>query len=113
MPLLPEVIETSGCSWDCGFYIKNQCVTLYQWFQSKHNPINYVVEKKIIYSFRLSFKLSSLVVLKIFTFLPWIFAHAEKRIDKVNKDKIYKDKVNFKIYETNNCNANIVQYLKK
>ena len=58
------------------------------------------------------FTLKALFVLKIFKFLSWLFGHVEKRLD-------YKAKVNFKIYdiiiiwETNNYNINIIQYLKK
>ena len=48
------------------------------------------------------FTLKALFVLKILKFLPWLFGHVEKRLDR-------KDTVNFKIYDikiwlTNNCN---------
>ena len=50
-------------------------------------------------------------VLKIFKLLSWLFGQVEKRAD-------FKDKVNFHIYdvtiwETNNCDTHIAQYLKK
>ena len=57
------------------------------------------------------FTLIALSVPKMFNFLSWSFGHVENRLD-------YKDKVTFKTYdvitlEINNCNAHIVQYLKK
>ena len=57
------------------------------------------------------FTLKALFVLKTFKFLSCLFGHVQKRLD-------YKDKINFEIYDvtawlTNNCNAHIVQYLKK
>ena len=56
------------------------------------------------------FNSKALFVLKIFTFLSWLFVHVAKRLD-------YKDKVNFKIYDitpwlTDNCNTHIPQYLE-
>ena len=55
------------------------------------------------------FMLKALFVLEIFTFLHWLFAYVEKRLDK-------KAMFNFKIYDvteciTNNYNTFIVQYL--
>ena len=46
MSWLSEIIETSGWSEDC--YNLNSvyavaCVTLYKWFQSKHNTVSNVV----------------------------------------------------------------------
>ena len=56
------------------------------------------------------FMLKDLFILEIVTFLPWLFGHAERQLDK-------KAKVNFKIYDvtvwTNNYNTHIAQYLKK
>ena len=57
------------------------------------------------------FTFKTLLVVKIFKFLSWIFGHVEKRFDQ-------KDKVNFKIYDvttwlTNSYNKYIAQYLKK
>ena len=58
------------------------------------------------------FTLKAFLVLKIFTFLSWIFGHVKKRLD-------YKDNnVNFKIYDvttclTNSYNTYIYQYLAK
>ena len=58
------------------------------------------------------FMLKALFVLKIFTFLAWLFGHVGKRLDK-------KAKVNFKIYDVINRDANnynntdIAWYLKK
>ena len=53
----------------------------------------------------------TLLVLKIFKFLSWLFGHVAKRLDK-------KDKFSFKFYDvtawlTNNCNTHIAQYLEK
>ena len=55
--------------------------------------------------------LKSIFVLKVFTFLSWLFGRVEKLPDE-------KDKINFEIYDvttwsTNNCNTYIGQYLKK
>ena len=57
------------------------------------------------------FNLKALTVVKITKFLSWLFDHVEKRLD-------LRDKVNFKMYditiwETNNYNAHVAQYLKK
>ena len=57
------------------------------------------------------FMLKALFVLKIFTFCPDFFGHAEKRPDK-------NAKVNFKLndvtyWETNNYNTHVADYLKK
>ena len=57
------------------------------------------------------FNLKALTVVKITKFLSWLFDHLEKRLD-------LRDKVNFKMYdikiwETNNYNAHVAQYLKK
>ena len=57
------------------------------------------------------FMLKALLLLKIFTFLFWLFVYVEKRLDK-------KPRVNFKVYDvtdwiTSNYNTRIVQYLKK
>ena len=46
-----------------------------------------------------SFLLKALFVLKMFTFLSWLFDYAEKRLDK-------KIKVNLKIYEVTDWTAN-------
>ena len=56
----------------------------------------------------LPYTLKALFVLKI---LSWLFSDVENRFNQ-------KDKVNFKTYdltiwETNNCNVNIDQYLQK
>ena len=55
--------------------------------------------------------LKALFVLKMFTFLSWLYGYVEKRPDK-------KAIITFKIYDakvwaTNNYNTHIVQYLKK
>ena len=55
--------------------------------------------------------LKALFIFEIFTFLPWLFAYVEKRLDE-------KAKINFKIYDvtdwtTNNCNTHIAQYLNQ
>ena len=55
--------------------------------------------------------LKALFIFEIFTFLPWLFAYVEKRLDE-------KAKINFKIYDvtdwtTNNSNTHISQYLKR
>ena len=55
--------------------------------------------------------LKALFIPKIFKFLWWHLGHVEKRLDQ-------KNEVDFQIYdvktwETNNCNAHIVQHLKK
>ena len=57
------------------------------------------------------FTSKALLVLKIFKFLPQIFGHVAKRLDK-------KDKVNFKFNDvtpwlTNNRNTRIAQYFEK
>ena len=57
------------------------------------------------------FMLKTLFVLKIFTFLSWLFDCVEKRLDK-------KVMVNLKIHDItdwtkNNYNTDITQYLKK
>ena len=57
------------------------------------------------------FTSKAIFVLKIFTFLSWLFGHVWKRLH-------LKDKVNFKFYDVktwlaNNCNTHIAQYLKK
>ena len=45
------------------------------------------------------FKLKTLLVLKIFKFLCWLFSHVKKRLDK-------KDKFNFKIYSNHHSMVN-------
>ena len=57
------------------------------------------------------FTSKALFVLKIFTFLSWLFGHCAKRLDQ-------KDKVNFNFFDVtawlaSNCNTHIVQYLEK
>ena len=57
------------------------------------------------------FTSKALFVLKLFKFLPSLFGHVAKRLDK-------KDKVNFKFYDVtgwlrNNCNTHNAQYLEK
>ena len=56
------------------------------------------------------FTSKALFVLKIFKFLPWLFNHVAKRLEK-------KDKVNFKFYVTawlaNSHNTHNAQYFEK
>ena len=59
----------------------------------------------------LYFILKAAFVLEVFTFLFWLFAYVEKRLDE-------KAMVNFKIYDakqwtTNNYNTHITQYLNQ
>ena len=76
-------------------------------------PLRFLATESPLKMMKNAFYLTSkaLFVLKIFTFLSWIFGHVVGRPDK-------KVKVNFKFYDvgaflTNNCNTYIVQYLQK
>ena len=56
------------------------------------------------------FTSKTLLVLKIFKFLSWLFGHVAKRLDL--KDVSFKfDDVT--AWLTNKCNTHIVQYLEK
>ena len=73
-------------------------------FLAGENPLK--IMKNAFY-----FTSKALFVLKIFTFLSWLFVYAAKQLDK-------KYKVNLKSYDvtawlTNICNTHIVQYLEK
>ena len=73
-------------------------------FLTTESPLK--IMKNVFY-----FMLKALFIISIFTFFSWLFGHVEKPLEK-------KANVIFKIYnvtdwETNNCNTDIAQYLKK
>ena len=55
--------------------------------------------------------LKVLFVFKMIKFLPGLFGHAERRLDRKSKIDFKNDDVT--TWETNICNKNIVQYLQK
>ena len=87
-------------------------LVLYFGFKSALSDLRQFLAESLLKLMKNAFHFNSkaLFVLKILTFLSWLFVHAAKRLN-------YKDKVNFKIYDvtawlTDNCDTHIPQYLE-